>query len=283
MRCTHFFVALDPGQLHPGASCRIVGSRVEWKDAKMAKKLREIIRIDESRCDGCGECVPACREGALRVVDGKARLVSEIYCDGLGACLGTCPRGAITIERREAEDFDEERAMEHARAARTEAQSRTESEELPCGCPGMMSKTITPRVKSEPAGGDGIASQLAHWPVKLALIPANAPCLRDADLVLLADCTAVACANLHRDFVSNKIVVMACPKLDDAEANIEKLARVIGEGWPRSIEVVMMEVPCCQGLMGIATEAARRAGSDIAIKKCVLSVEGNVLDRSGKN
>jgi len=243
----------------------------------MAKKLREIIRIDENRCDGCGACVPACREGALRIVDGKARLVSEIYCDGLGACLGTCPRGAITIERREAEEFDEKAALGHA------TQAKRVTQKLPCGCPGTMARPIAPMAKSETAGGDDIASQLAHWPVKLALIPANAPYLRDADLVLMADCTAVACANLHKDFVSGRVIAMACPKLGDVRAHIDKLARVIAEGRPRSIDVVMMEVPCCQGLMGMAVEAARRAGSDIAIKKCVLSVEGNVLDRGGKN
>jgi NAD-dependent dihydropyrimidine dehydrogenase PreA subunit len=234
----------------------------------MAKKYREIIKIDEDKCNGCGACVPGCKEGALQIIDGKARLVSEVYCDGLGACLGTCPQDAITIEKREAEEFDEEKAMEHVKNA--------SKAKLPCGCPGMMSKSIAPKAASE-AKGDDISSSLTHWPIQLALVPANAPYLRDADLVLLADCSAVAYANLHRDLISNRVVAMACPKLDDTEAHVEKLARVIEEGGPRSIEVVMMEVPCCGGLYAIAQEAVRKTGVDVALNKKVISVEGNVI------
>lgn len=234
----------------------------------MAKKLREIIRIDEDKCDGCGACVPACKEGALRIIDGKARLVSEVYCDGLGACLGTCPQDAITIERREAEEFDEEKAMEHAR--------QEKPAKLACGCPSMMAKRIEPAAKGV-SKCDDIPSQLTHWPIQLTLIPANAPYLKGADLVLLADCTAVAYANLHMDLISNRVVAMACPKLDDAGAHVEKLARVVEEGRPRSIEVVMMEVPCCAGLYSIAQDAIRKAGVDIELNKRVISVEGNVI------
>jgi len=238
----------------------------------MAKRYREIIRIDEERCNGCGACVPACREGALQIVDGKARLISEVYCDGLGACLGNCPQGAITIEKREAEEFDEEKAMEHAAQSK---QARPATKKLPCGCPGMMSKSIAPKPVEAKAGD--VQSRLAHWPIQLSLIPSNAPYLRDADLVLLADCSAVAYANLHRDLVSDRVVAMACPKLDDPQAHVEKLARVIEEGRPRSIEVVMMEVPCCGGLYAIAQRAIERAGVGVELNKRVVSVEGNVI------
>jgi len=241
----------------------------------MAKRVREIIRIDESKCDGCGACVPSCKEGALQIVDGKARLVSEVYCDGLGACLGTCPKGAITIERREAEEFDE--AAVNKMKAEVEAEAEPKGK-LPCGCPGSMARSVAPKAAKPDVVGD-VVSRLGHWPIQLALVPANAPYLKGADLVLLADCTAVAYANLHRDFIAGRVVAMACPKLDDLSKNVDKLARVIGEGGPRSIEVVMMEVPCCEGLYGIAKEAARQAKSDIEIKYCVISVEGEVLER----
>lgn len=247
----------------------------------MTKKIREIIKIDEDKCDGCGACVPGCKEGALQIIDGKARLVSEVYCDGLGACLGTCPQGAITIEKREAEAFDEEKAMEHVEQATRETQATPATQtdkKLPCGCPGTMAKKIEPAPSSKSAGGD-VASQLSQWPIQLTLIPANAPYLYDADIVLLADCTAVAYANLHRDFVAGKVIAMACPKLDDAEAHIEKLSNLIEAGGPRLIEVVMMEVPCCSGLHGIAQEAAKRADSDVEITKRVISIEGDVIEK----
>ena len=242
----------------------------------MAKKYREIIKIDEERCNGCGACVPGCKEGALQIVDGKAKLVSEVYCDGLGACLGTCPQDAITIEKREAEEFDEEKAARHARQGTHARHEKKDAGALPCGCPGTMAKSMAPKKTSE-AKGDDIQSQLTHWPIQLALVPANAPYLKDADLVLLADCSAVAYANLHRDFISNRVVAMACPKLDDAGAHVEKLARVIEEGGPRFIEVVMMEVPCCSGLYAIAQEAIRKVGAEIELNKKVVSVEGEVI------
>ena len=240
----------------------------------MARVTREIIRIDEDKCDGCGACVPGCKEGALQIVDGKAKLVSEVYCDGLGACLGTCPKGAITIERREAELFDEEAVNKMKAEVTAEKKGK-----LACGCPGTHARSIAPAKTAVGAGVD-LISQLGHWPIQLALVPANAPYLKDADLLLLADCTAVAYANLHRDFIAGKVVAMACPKLEDVSKNVDKLARVIEEGRPRSIEVVMMEVPCCEGLYGIAKEAVRQANANIEIKSCVISVEGEVIERN---
>lgn len=246
----------------------------------MTRTIRNIIRIDEEKCNGCGACIPGCKEGALVIEGGKAKLVSEVYCDGLGACLGTCPQGAITIEQREAEAFDQEAVEEQLKrdvGTRDSELGTRESNKnnLLCGCPGTMARSMAPCTPRHAPGGDAV-SQLAHWPVQLALIPANAPYLKDAELVLLADCTAVAYANLHRDFISGKVVAMACPKLDDAEAHMEKLARVIAEGGPRSVEVVMMEVPCCSGLYAIAQHAMQRAGKEVVIKKTIVSVEGKI-------
>ncbi len=247
-------------------------------DCAMSKVYRDIIRIDEARCNGCGLCVPACKEGALEIVDGKARLVSEVYCDGLGACLGECPQGAISIEKREVDSFDEEAAEIHVRAETGAREDKLGGAKLPCGCPGAMAKSMAPK-PALCADAEELPSQLSNWPVKLALVPANAPYLSGANLVLLADCTAVACANLHGGFVVGNVVAMACPKLDDREAHVAKLAALISQGGPSSIEVVMMEVPCCSGLFAMAQEAARLAGGDVEIRKRVLSVEGAVIER----
>lgn len=248
----------------------------------MTTSIRNIIRIDEDKCNGCGACIPACKEGALVIEDGKAKLVSDVYCDGLGACLGTCPQGAITIESREADAFDEKKAMDHVAHNEPDERRKTKDERrdtLPCGCPGMMSTSLKPKTSSG-TGDACMSSQLSHWPVQLRLIPSNAPYLKGAELLLLADCAAVAYANLHRDLLRGKVVAMACPKLDDAEAYIEKLARVVAEGGPASIEVVMMEVPCCSGLFAIAEKAVQRAGSTIELSTRIVSVEGGITSMS---
>lgn len=234
----------------------------------MAKILRNIVKIDEDKCNGCGICIPACKEGAIQIIDGKAKLVSEIYCDGLGACLGKCPLNAITIVKRKAEDFNEEAAMKHVEEVKKPS--------LPCGCPGMTSKKIERREKT-PADSTEQASQLSQWPIQLTLIPANAPYLKNADLILLADCTAVAYANLHRDFLKDHIVAMACPKLDETDLYIEKLAKMIKLNDFSSIEVVMMEVPCCRGLSQIMDTAVNSANANLDIKKTIIGIEGNRL------
>ena len=228
----------------------------------MAVKSREIIKIDEELCNGCGLCVPSCKEGALQIINGKAKLVSDVYCDGLGACLGDCPQGALTIEEREADEFDEEAVK-----------SATSTSNLPCGCPGTMATSIDRKSASKSQAGDQ-QSELSQWPIQLTLVPVNAPYLKEADLVLLADCTAVAYANLHRDFIRGKVIVMACPKLDETDPYIEKLAAMMKANNFKSVEVVMMEVPCCSGLSGIAEQARKQAGVEKDIKKTIVSIEG---------
>lgn len=242
----------------------------------MSQIKRSIIKIDEEKCNGCGLCIPSCKEGALAIVDGKARLVSETYCDGLGACLGQCPQGALTIEEREASAFDE---------AAVEAKS-VQGPALPCGCPGTMARSLPRKteinsckteVKSGVSYKASIQSELRQWPIQLALIPENAPYLERADLVLLADCTAVAYANLHKDFIRGRIVAMACPKLDNTSEYSNKLARMIKFNNLRSIEVVIMEVPCCRGLSQIVHEAASLSGGNISIKETIVGVEGDII------
>jgi NAD-dependent dihydropyrimidine dehydrogenase PreA subunit len=230
----------------------------------MSKIKRKIIKIDEDRCDGCGACIPSCKEGALQIVDGKAKLVSEIYCDGLGACLGDCPRGALTLEERDAEEFDE-----------VAVEKRVE-QKLGCGCPGSMARTIS-REPTQRVDAEDVPSELRQWPVQLALIPAMAPYLKGADLVLLADCTAVAYANLHQHLIKGKVIAMACPKLDEADPYIEKLAQMMKLSNFKSIEIVMMEVPCCSGLSFIVEQARDLAGVDIEIKKTIINIEGGVV------
>lgn len=234
----------------------------------MARQVREIIRIDETKCNGCGICVPSCREGALRIVEGKARLVAESHCDGLGSCLGTCPQGAITIERREVEAF-EGPAPEATPAAAP----------LPCGCPGTMARSFAAKaqaVAADPAAIDSAAppSHLTTWPIKLQLVSPRAPWLAGSRLLLLADCAAVATPALHATFLAGRVPVLACPKLDDASAHVQRLAELIRVGRPASIEVLIMEVPCCQGLLEVARQARKLAGSDIPITASVVGIEG---------
>ncbi len=240
----------------------------------MTKAVRNIITIDENKCNGCGLCVPACKEGALQIIDGKARLVSEIYCDGLGACLGKCPRGAITIEEREAEGFDEEAIKNR----KDDNMKNHEVAPLPCGCPGTMAKSIGKNAgpKQESSGADQ-RSELGNWPIQLALIPTAAPYLMNADVLVLADCTAVAYANLHRDLIKNRVVLMACPKLDNTEQYEAKLARMIADNNFRSIEVVMMEVPCCAGLGEIVKAAVHASGVEVRVFDTIIGIEGNKL------
>jgi NAD-dependent dihydropyrimidine dehydrogenase PreA subunit len=246
----------------------------------MGKAIREIIRIDESKCNGCGACVPGCKEGALRIVDGKARLVSEVYCDGLGACLGTCPQGAITIERREAELFDESAVEEHLHARAPTAAPIAPQRKAPmaCGCLGSMARSIE-RKPAAQAPMANAASELRQWPVQLALLHPQAPYLKNADLVLLADCTAVAYADLHAEFLRGRAIAMACPKLDDAGAYVSKLAEMIRANRFRSIEVVMMEVPCCGGLAEILAQAVAMAKVDVPVTQTIISIEGEVKER----
>ncbi len=228
------------------------------------KTLRQIVRIDGEKCNGCGLCVPACAEGALQIINGKAKLTSEIYCDGLGACLGECPQGAITIEERAAEEFDKEAAKLHLEEKHT-------MEELPCGCPLA---TVTQFERQETTDQP---SMLRHWPVQLTLVPPTAPFLQGADLVLAADCVPFAYAGFHHDFLKNHSLLVACPKLDDFQAHLKKLGDILSHSQVKSLTVVHMEVPCCSGLVHIARQAIQLSGKDIPLKEVTVSIKGDLL------
>ncbi|MDC0335542.1 4Fe-4S binding protein [Pseudodesulfovibrio sp.] len=252
---------------------------------------RKMISIDEDLCNGCGECVPSCEEGALAIVDGKARLVKDIYCDGLGACLGDCPTGALKVIVREAEDFDPEAVKELL----TE-QGRSIPDHMPSpeslrlddkpaggkpmgGCPGAAMQTRTPCGQANipmasPAGG----SALSHWPVQLRLVPPNAPFLQNADLLLTADCVPVAMPSYHGEYLPNRVVVMGCPKFDNQMEYVEKLAGIISENDLKSITVMEMEVPCCSSMSAILAEAVKRAGTSPDTVRVTVGRDGNVLE-----
>jgi ferredoxin len=236
---------------------------------------RNIVHIDQTKCDGCGECVPSCAEGAIQVVDGKARLVSDIYCDGLGACLGHCPQGAITISEQESEAFDERAAHEHL--ARLEAQR---SKPVECACPSSAPQSlrlplVSPLASPGRPGASGAApSKLVNWPIQLRLVPPAAAFLRQADVVLVADCVPFAYSDLHGEVVRGRPVLIGCPKLDDTAAYVEKLAAIFSIAQIRSLSIVRMEVPCCAGLVRIAEAAQQLAGRAVPIEEIVITIHG---------
>ena len=237
------------------------------------KTIRKIVTIDEDLCNGCGACVPSCAEGALQIVDGKAKLISETYCDGLGACLGECPQGAITVEERTADDFDEEAVKIHL-----EEKNEHVEEELPCGCP---SATVT-WFERQDTGGVALRdapsqpSMLGHWPVQLTLVPPTAPFLKGTDLVLTADCVPFAYAGFHQDFLINHSLLVACPKLDNFQAHLEKLTDILRHSSVKSLTVVHMEVPCCSGLVHMARQAIQLSGKDIPLKEVTIGIKGDL-------
>jgi len=236
------------------------------------KTIRKIIRIDEEKCNGCGVCVPACAEGALQIINGKAKLISETYCDGLGACLGECPQGAITIEERVTEEFDEEAVKLHLE------RKRHTGEELPCGCP---SATVSQFERQEATGlaltdAPSQPSMLGHWPVQLTLVPPAAPFLQGADLVLTADCVPFAYADFHQDFLWDHSLLVACPKLDDFQAHLKKLTNILSHSSVKSLTVVHMEVPCCSRLVHMAKQAVQLSGKNIPLEEVTVSITGGV-------
>ncbi len=235
------------------------------------KALRKIINIDEAKCNGCGACIDSCAEGALALVDGKAKLVKEIYCDGLAACLKECPQGALTIVEREADEFDEAATELHLEDMERKVQSAAHS------CPGSAIRQFEKAAESyestEPARQE---SELTHWPVQLTLVPPGAPFLKNADVVLLADCVPVAYPNLHRDFLKDHSVLVACPKLDDFAAHQAKLTSILQQSQIKSLTVVHMEVPCCSGLAYMARQAIAQSHQDIPFKEVTIGVKGNV-------
>lgn len=239
---------------------------------------RKIIEIDDELCDGCGQCVPSCAEGALKIVDGKAKLVSETYCDGLGACLGECPTGALKIVEREAEDFDETAVEEHLLSLEKEGPASGNKVTCPSAVPQSLTR-ISPHEKANEPASTG--SLLSHWPVQIRLVPPTAPYLKDADLLILADCAAVACPNLHRDFIKDRVVLMGCPKFDNPQEYIQKFTDIFKAANIKSITAPVMEVPCCKGLPVIIQKGMDSAGIKIPFKKIVISRQGEVIESEG--
>ena len=246
-------------------------------------RTREIVRIDEEKCNGCGDCVIACAEGAIAIVDGKAKLVSEDYCDGLGNCLGTCPVGAITIEQREAEAFDEQAVAVHL--ARNVADERPAAGPAPVlkphVCPSARAFQIdrAPSTRDDAPAAD-VPSQLAQWPVKLMLAPVSAPFYAGATLLLAADCVPFAFADFHRRFLKGRPLLTACPKFGDNDVQRDKLARIIAANDIRGVEVLTMEVPCCFGLVHAAERAVKDSGKDLPVKLVKIGIRGDVLEET---
>ncbi len=245
------------------------------------KVMRKIIEIDEELCDGCGECVPSCAEGAIEVVDGKARVVAEKYCDGLGACMGDCPNGALKIVEREAEDFDEEAVELYLK----EKEEKPVEVPMACGCPSTQVQTFIPTSPERESVADDskqaarTASALEHWPVQINLVPPIAPFLKGADLLIAADCVPVAYPNFHKDFLKGKVIMVGCPKFDDVEEYIRKFTDIFKIADIKSITALVMEVPCCSGLPVILQRAMDAAGKKIPIEQVVISTRGEILQR----
>jgi Fe-S-cluster-containing hydrogenase component 2 len=251
------------------------------------KVLRKIIEIDDELCDGCGNCIPSCAEGALEIVDGKARMIADFYCDGLGACLGECPTGALSIVEREAAEFDEEAVEEHLARQKTD-----EPEVMPMasgGCPSARLQTFAGeenpsatspcQAANQPAAFEHSESALTHWPVQIMLVPPTAPFLKDADLLVVADCVPLTYPDFHRDFLKGKAVMMGCPKFDDAQHYIEKFSEICKVSGIKSITNVVMEVPCCSALPMIVKKGMALSGVTIPIEDVVISTRGKVLER----
>lgn len=274
---------------------------------------RKIIRIDEEKCNGCGLCIPNCHEGAMQLIDGKARLISDLFCDGLGACIGHCPEGAIEIVEREAAPYDERKVMEmmvpkgrntilaHLEHLRdhneqeflTQAmdylkennimmspEKKEQNSHGECGCPGSMARdfraeNVTQEISMIPV----IASELRQWPVQLHLLNPQASYFKNADVVLAADCAAFAMGNFHEQFLKGKSIAIACPKLDsNKESYIQKLSAMIVDSRINSLTVVMMEVPCCGGLLQMAQTARSNSGRNIPVKQAIVSIKGEVIE-----
>lgn len=231
--------------------------------------IRKIIQIDEEKCNGCGLCADACHEGAIGMVDGKAKLLRDDYCDGLGDCLPACPTGAITFVEREAAAYDEKAVL----AKKQENQS----EPLPCGCPGTNAKAIQRSCTAEtPAKNHGMNSQLRQWPVQIKLVPVNAPYFENANLLVAADCAAYAYGNFHQHFIRGKITLIGCPKLDSVDY-AEKLTEIIRQNSIKSVTIVRMEVPCCGGIEHAVKTALQESGKFIPWQVVTISTDGKII------
>jgi NAD-dependent dihydropyrimidine dehydrogenase PreA subunit len=247
--------------------------------------IRDVVEINEELCDGCRDCVPSCAEGAIQIIDGKAKLVGDVYCDGLGACLGICPTGAITVIKREAESFDEGAVAEHLaslgdqHAPPAETPLPMVSAQTPApSCPGSRTIAWDEPTAATETSPEAVRSGLRQWPIQLHLLPPTAPFLEDADLLVAADCAAYSMGGFHRRFLDGRALAIACPKLDShQEIYVEKLAAMIDHARLRQMTVMVMEVPCCNGLVGLVQEARARAGREIPATALVVGVRGDVL------
>lgn len=245
--------------------------------------LRKIVHINEEKCNGCGLCIPNCAEGALEIIDGKAKLVKDIYCDGLGACLGECPVDAISIIERDADEFNEEAVELHLKKkiepAKTAFKKATLSNPHSGGCPGSaMRQFNNPAVESDVVEIKP-TSKLRQWPVQLNLVPVTAPYFKNSDLLITADCVPFAYANYHNEFLKDKSLVVGCPKLDDVNHYTEKLTDIIKYNDLESITVLRMEVPCCSGISNSAKTARDNSGINIPIKVVTVGIEGTIIKK----
>lgn len=236
-------------------------------------ETRKIIRIDEDLCTGCGECVTACEEGALEVIDGKARVIKESFCDGLGACIGECPEGALTIEERPADAFDEEAVKRHL-AERDRAGSPARTPAMPM-CPAAALRTFEPAGQAAPVDAD-LPSMLGHWPIQLRLVPPDAPFLKGADLIVCADCVPFAVPDFHARYLTGRSVVIGCPKLDDIEYYQDKLKEMFAQARPARVTVLRMEVPCCGAMARAVLEAGREAFPDMPVDVHTIGIRGGI-------
>lgn len=281
------------------------------------KTKRSIISIDEHLCNGCGACVKGCHEGALQLIDGKARIISELYCDGLGACIGECPVGAIKIEEREVEPYNEVAVMEriapkgeetvlaHLKHLKSHGEMlyvqqaieyiranglnvnlsalHADGKKSACGCPGSMERSFGASATTAPTTACSMAtpSELTQWPVQLHLVNPEAGYFSGADVVLAADCTAFAVGDFHQRFLRGRKLSIACPKLDsNKESYISKISQLIDSAHINTLTVVVMEVPCCGGLLQLATLGANQANRKVPIKKIVVGMQGNIIEES---
>jgi len=235
------------------------------------KTKRNIIEIDEEKCTGCGKCISACAERALELVNGKAKLVGDVYCDGLGACIGECPEGALTIGRKDSNAFSEQAVNE------LQKKKLNPKEVLPNGCSSARAMTLAHKEEGNPS--HDIPSQLGHWPIKLQLLSPMAPFLKGSDLLLLADCTAAAFPDLHRILLKGNTIAMGCPKLDEIDAHINQLADIIRAADLSSLTVVYMEVPCCFGFVLAAQKAIEKAGLKIPLARIKISRTGGIIEQ----
>lgn len=240
--------------------------------------LRKIIKIDEEKCNGCGICVTACHEGALEIINGKAKLISETYCDGLGDCLPECPTGAITMEEREAQAYDEVAMKKHLE----EKSKKMDSKPVMQGCPGMHARALEKKfadkenAKSVKAS-ENLESELRQWPCQIKLVPVNAPYFNNAHLLIAADCTAYAYANIHNEFMRNKITLIGCPKLDSIDYS-EKITEILKNNNIKSLTVLRMEVPCCGGIASAAKNALMNSGKMIPWNIVTISTDGQIVE-----